>query len=175
MIRMFIILILPIAISCGSRRSDEQQKPRVPANEDIEEVNRYLIRKDHERIENYVLRKNLDMKVTGTGLWYKITRQGTGDTIKDNDIVFIKSECSMLDGTLIYEAGERAPEQIRIGRSSIESGLNEGLKLMRGGGEAIFILPSYLGHGLIGDGERIPSRAILVFRVEVVKHNGKVY
>jgi FKBP-type peptidyl-prolyl cis-trans isomerase len=54
-----------------------------------------------------------------------------------------------------------------MGRSEMEAGMNEGLRLLRPGSEAIFIMPPYLAYGLIGDRRKIPPRSVLVYRVSV--------
>ncbi|MBM3420011.1 MAG: peptidylprolyl isomerase [Bacteroidetes bacterium] len=172
------VVITTAVISVSSCRSGEREEriaDQLPSKAELEEVNRYLVRKDRERIENYIERKKLAMEMTRTGLWYGILDSGAGDTIKENDIVLIKSQCTLLDGTVVYTGEERGTTRIRIGRSSVESGLDEGLRMLRGGGKALFILPSYLGHGLLGDGNKIPSRAILVFEVSIIGHNDKMY
>jgi len=58
--------------------------------------------------------------------------------------------------------------QVTIGKSDIEPGLNEGLRLLKPGGKAMFILPPFLAHGFVGDGKKIPPRTIIVYRVNVV-------
>ena len=50
----------------------------------------------------------------------------------------------------------------------VESGLEEGILLMKTGGKAKFILPPHLAYGLPGDGKKIPARAILVYDVELL-------
>ncbi|MFM7473966.1 MAG: FKBP-type peptidyl-prolyl cis-trans isomerase [Crocinitomicaceae bacterium] len=47
--------------------------------------------------------------------------------------------------------------------------MQEGIKLMRVGEEAKFILPSYLGHGLLGDRYTIPPQAILYIDVKLLE------
>ena len=56
----------------------------------------------------------------------------------------------------------------RVGFSTIESGLLEGLKLMRPGSEFVFIIPPYLAHGIPGDGYQIPGRSVIVYRIKIL-------
>ena len=76
-------------------------------------------------------------------------------------------ECFLLDGTLCYSSTEQGPKDIVIGRADIEPGMNEGLKLLRRGAEAIFILPPFLAYGLVGDGKKIPPRSTIVYNVSI--------
>ena len=61
------------------------------------------------------------------------------------------------------------PKELILGRSVMEPGLNEGLRLLKPGAEAIFIIPPYLAYGLIGDRKMIPSRAVIVYNVNILQ------
>jgi FKBP-type peptidyl-prolyl cis-trans isomerase len=133
------------------------------------DLNRYLIQKDKERILNYIERKNLRMTESPTGLWYQIIREGEGEKFTDNSRVVLEYECSLLDGTKCYSSEILGPKELTLGRSEMESGINEGLRLLRPGAEAIFIIPPYLAYGLPGDGKMIPSGAVIVYNVNILR------
>lgn len=156
--------------ACGGGAGDQKRQLN-PDKSTLEDVNRYLIQKDRERIENYIERKQLRMEMSPTGLWFQVINEGAGNNISGNDIVTFEYRCDLLDGTEIYSSDESGPKRVRIGQTDIERGLDEGLRKLRSGGEAKFIIPSYLAHGLIGDGNRIPSRAILVYDVKILSIN----
>jgi FKBP-type peptidyl-prolyl cis-trans isomerase len=131
------------------------------------DLNKYLIQKDKERIKNYIERKNLKMNESSTGLWYQIMKEGKGTVFSDNDKVVMDYECSLLDGTKCYSSKDLGPKELILGRSEMEPGLNEGLRLLKPGAEAIFIIPPFLAYGLIGDRKMIPSRAVIVYYVNI--------
>lgn len=167
-IRVFVIALLSlVTISCntGNQNSDNRKKP---GKAEMADLNRYLVTKDRERIENYIARKNLDMTETQSGLWYMIRNEGTGDNFKNDDKVLIEYECFLLDGTKCYSSEETGLKEVVIGKSEIEPGLDQGLRFMKPGGKATFIIPPFLGWGIPGDGEKIPSRAILVYNVNII-------
>ena len=62
---------------------------------------------------------------------------------------------------------DRQPVVI-IGRSEMAAGLNEGLKMLKPGGEAVFIIPPFLAYGLKGDGNKIPARSIIVYEIKMI-------
>jgi len=163
---LILIPVLLLAASCQRSGGELKQAPR-PGREDMEEVNRYLLRKDREVIMNYIGRKNLKMTESPTGLWYMIKKPGTGENLKDNDHILMNFECYLLDGTLCYSSSENGPRDIVIGRSELEPGLNEGLRLLRRGAEAIFIIPPFLAYGLVGDGKKIPPRSTIVYNITI--------
>lgn len=165
---LFFSLFIAGLISCNPGGNTVVQK-EVKGSDKMEEMNRYLIQKDRERIENYTSRRNLNMKESGTGFWYLIKSEGEGTYLKDNDRVVFEYECSLLDGTKCYSSAELGPKELIMGKSPIEAGMNQGLRLLKHGGEAIFIIPPYLAYGLVGDGNKIPSRAVIVYDVRVLK------
>lgn len=135
----------------------------------MENLNRYLIQKDRERIQNYIERKGLSMKESSTGLWYGLINEGEGSYLRDNMKILMDYECYLLDGTECYSSKKTGPKEIFLGRSDIEPGLNEGLRLLKPGGNGIFILPPFLAYGLPGDGKMIPPRSIIVYKVFILQ------
>jgi FKBP-type peptidyl-prolyl cis-trans isomerase len=162
---IYLFILLTLA-SCGNRKESGEMNVR-PGKNEMAELNRYLVQKDRERIENYIERKNLKMAETSTGLWYYIRKAGEGDFFRDNDRVVFDYECTLLDGTFCYSSQESGPRDITIGRAELEAGLNEGLRMLRPGAGALFILPPYLAHGLQGDGKKIPPRSVVVYDISI--------
>ena len=166
MLKTFIIIIMFTLLSCNNR-SEKGVNSMKPGENQLADVNSYFIQKDRERIQNYIERKNLRMRESGTGLWFMINNEGKGDYFKNNDRIVMDYRCSLLDGTPCYSSITLGPKKIVLGRSELEAGLNEGLRLMKPGGEATFILPAFLAYGLTGDGTAIPPRAIIVYEVKI--------
>jgi len=162
---IFMLILLPC--SCRNGRPDGEQ-PQKPGKNEMAEMNRFLVQKDREIIENYIERKGLTMKESPAGLWYLIEEEGEGDLLRDNDRIQMAYRCELIDGTFCYSSDESGPMQVTVGKSDIEPGLNEGLRLLKPGGKALFILPPFLAHGLVGDGKKIPPRTIIVYRVNVI-------
>jgi FKBP-type peptidyl-prolyl cis-trans isomerase len=174
-ISLLVLPVLFLVISCSGSGGGNTGSPVVPDREDVEEANRYLVQKDRERVENYIERRGIDMQMTQSGLWFMITDSGAGNLIKTDDRILIEYNCELLDGTEVYSSVDKGPREIVIGKTNTEAGLDEGLRMLRGGSEAFFIIPSYLAHGLLGDGEKIPPRAVVVYSIRVIRHNGKDY
>jgi len=135
----------------------------------LEDVNKFLVQKDEERIRSFIRRRDWNMKKTGSGLWYKIHENKAGPSIKEGDHVKLKYEIRLLDGTLCYTSDSTGPKIFRVGATEEVTGLHEGLKLLSQGDRARLIIPPHLAHGLLGDSERIPARSILVYELTVEK------
>jgi FKBP-type peptidyl-prolyl cis-trans isomerase FkpA len=164
---IFIIILFISLISCREQHKRSTLNQKLGKNE-MADINKYLVQKDRERIRNFIERKNLKMNETSTGLWYQILKDGTGKTFVENNKVTMDYECSLLDGTKCYSSKELGPKEVTIGKSEIEPGLNEGLRLLKPGAEAILIIPPFLGYGLVGDRKMIPSRAVIVYHINIL-------
>lgn len=164
-IAAFLVLFILSCKNVGDK-NDSDARPNVDA---LVELNKYFIQKDKERIQNYIERKNLKMSESPTGLWYQIVKPGVGSDFTDADRITMEFDCSLLDGTMCYSSEILGPKELVVGRSSMEPGLNEGLRMLKPGAKAIFILPPYMAFGFPGDGKKIPSRAVLVYNVTILQ------
>ena len=158
-----------MTVSCGSGPENRGSRATT-AKEEMADLNRYLIQKDRERIENYIERKDLKMTESTSGFWYLIKSEGKGNYFTDNDKIIMEYECSLLDGTSCYSSKDLGPKEIILGRTEIEPGLSKALRMLKPGAEAIFILPPFLAYGLKGDGEKIPSRAIIIYNINILSN-----
>ncbi len=112
---------------------------------------------------------SLKMTQTESGLRYMIYQSsGKGPLAQSGQQATIRIRVERLNGTICYETPANETELVVIDKSEKESGIHEALKLMRVGDKAKLILPSYLGHGLLGDRVTIPPQAVLYFDVALI-------
>ena len=83
----------------------------------------------------------------------------------------LKYSISLLDGTVCYSSDSLGLKSFEIDHDQIESGIHEGVKLLKEGEHAIFILPSHLAHGLTGDHNKIPPGSPVVYNIELTHLN----
>lgn len=161
-----MILSVTIAVSCRSGNEKTDVKS-LPGRNEIVDMNKYLVQKDRERIESYTDRRGLNMAESSSGLWYKIESEGEGRYFTDNDRIVMEYDCSLIDGTGCYSSEDLGPREVILGRSEMEPGLNQALRMLKPGGKGIFILPPFLAFGLKGDGKKIPPRAVIVYEIHL--------
>ena len=169
-ISVFIIIIFFFS-SCNSGKNKKEVNQVVDEKElslSLEELNRRMIQYESDLINEYVEKNSLNVIKTGTGLRYQILNEGEGELIKNGDIVSLEYELSLLSGELLYSSDNDGNKVFLVSRGGVESGLEEAILKLRKNSEAILILPSHLAHGLIGDGNRIPPKAILVYSIKVI-------
>ncbi len=165
---LIIFILAGIVFSCNHGGQKSTEKRMNPTNEELMQVNKILVKKDSAKIAGYVKRKEWDMNETKTGLWYMIYKKGNGAVAHKGQVAVINYDVSLLDGTECYNSDDLGPKEFKIGQGGVESGLEEGILLLHKGDKARFIMPPHLAYGLIGDGNKIPARAIIVYDVEVV-------
>ncbi|MBN2521236.1 MAG: FKBP-type peptidyl-prolyl cis-trans isomerase [Bacteroidales bacterium] len=165
---LFSILVF-ILYSCTSREKSENKNNIINDSKSLENINKFLVRKDAEAIQNYIERRKWKMETTESGLYYMIYRKGNGKPAKSGHMAFINYETGLLDGTVCYKSDSLAPYSFIIGKGGIESGIEEGILLLKEGDRAKFILPPHLAHGLTGDNKKIPPRAVVVYDLELIK------
>ncbi|MEE4196620.1 MAG: FKBP-type peptidyl-prolyl cis-trans isomerase [Bacteroidales bacterium] len=172
---VFILIFTLIFFSCNNNKKETKknnQKPKY-TEESMEKINQMLVEKDVEVIRNYIERRGWEMQMTEAGLWYMIYKEGSGELIQKNDYITINYKVWLMDGTLCYSSDSLGAKSFIVGKGGVETGLEQGVLLLKKGSRARFIMPPHLAHGLIGDNKKIPARATIIYDVEVleVKNN----
>ena len=117
------------------------------------------------------MHKDWVMQKTGSGLRYYIYEQGEVDSLIkpiEGCIAEIEYVITLLDGTECNRTEADEYEEIRVDKSDIETGVQEALKMMSIGDKAKLIIPSHLGHGLVGDLNKIPPLTTLVVDIHLI-------
>lgn len=165
---LFSILILS---ACGDHKTSGK-KTNIQSKEfqdKLIDANKMYVKRESDEIDQYVKHHNWNMITTGTGLRYMITKKGDGKELAHREqVAKVEYKISLLDGTLCYSSEKDGPKEFVIGKDNIESGLHEGIQYLHVGDEAIFILPSHLAHGLMGDGNKIPPKASVLYEIKLI-------
>ena len=109
------------------------------------------------------------MKETPSGLYYKITKEGTGATPEKGTQVAVHYKGTLVDGTVFDSSYQRdEPIKFTVGVGQVIPGWDEGILLLTKGAGARLVIPSHLAYGAQGAGGVIPPDATLIFDVELV-------
>ena len=167
---LLVILCISCAQACDERGKDDKKVPtQQEVNKGMENINRQFSRDEQVMIEAYIQRRGWEMSETGTGLRYMIYEHGTGDSAVNGQRAVVNYSVSLLDGTEVYSSKQDGSTSFLIGKDNVESGLHEGILLLRIGDRAKFILPSHLAHGLTGDNDKIPPRSTVLYDIELLE------
>ena len=142
--------------------------PKTDLKESLIKANQAFIEAERSAIEGYVKRHQLVMNESSTGLRYKIDASGSGERIKQGDLVELKYDIYLLDGTPCYNSDSSGTLKFNVEKSEAMNGFHEAVQMMRKGDKAILILPAHLAYGLSGDNAKIPLASALVCNIEVI-------
>lgn len=139
--------------------------------------------KDQEMrlLQQYLNDNNITREPTASGLIYIQLEEGSGRRVQDLDIVDMGYTAVLIDGTVLYTSHQDiaedndlydatkiyGPIRLQAGNTSIP-GLDEGLQMMREGGRATMIMPSYInGFGATSIGPSGPY-STHIYTIELV-------
>lgn len=106
------------------------------------------------------------VKVTDSGLQYRVIKEGEGKKPTADDIVSVHYKGTLADGTE-FDSSYKRNQPAEFPLKGVIPGWTEGLQLMTVGSTYEFVIPSDLAYGPNGPGQIGPDRA-LVFEVELL-------
>jgi FKBP-type peptidyl-prolyl cis-trans isomerase len=112
-------------------------------------------------------KQNKDVKVTESGLQYRVVTMGTGRKPAATDKVLVHYEGTLLDGT-VFDSSIARGTPIDFPLNRVIPGWTEGVQLMPIGSKFMFYIPSDLAYGDRGSQGAIPPGATLIFTVELL-------
>ncbi len=104
---------------------------------------------------------------TATGLQYQILKAADGKKPGKDDTVKVHYRGTLLDGTVFDSSYDRG-EPVTFPVNAVIPGWTEALQLMPVGSKWKVFIPSELGYGQGGAGDKIGPNAALVFEVELL-------
>ena len=109
---------------------------------------------------------------TASGLYYEITKKGTGENAKPGQTAIMNYTGKTLDGKTFDsntdpEFKHTEPLPVQVGAGRVIKGWDEGVQLLNKGSKATFYIPSPLAYGPQDQGPNLPANSILIFDVEV--------
>jgi len=166
----FFASIIFLFFSCGGNGNRVVEKQdTINYKNSFVKVNKKLVKTEDEQINDLINRYGWKMNQTGTGLRYMIYKKGSGQKAGRMKTAKINYSVSLITGDVCYSSKEEGPKDLLIGKSGEISGLEEGILLLRVGDKAKLIIPSHLAYGLLGDENKIPKRATLVYDIELLE------
>jgi len=112
-------------------------------------------------------KKKTGIITTESGLQYEVITAGNGPKPAAQDVVRVHYKGTLLDGSEFdssYVRGEPAEFPL----DGVIRGWTEGIQLMSTGSKYRLFIPSDLGYGPQGRGQRIPPDSTLIFEVELL-------
>jgi FKBP-type peptidyl-prolyl cis-trans isomerase FkpA len=133
---------------------------------------------DEKLLTEYFAKNKIKASKTPSGLYYVITKKGTGENALAGKGVSMNYIGKFMDGK-IFDANVdansqpvngRGPLNFTLGVGQVIKGWDEGVQLLNPGAKGTLFIPSRLAYGAIERGP-IPANSILVFDVELLSTN----
>jgi FKBP-type peptidyl-prolyl cis-trans isomerase len=130
---------------------------------------------DEKTLKDYFTKNHIEASRTPSGLYYVITKKGSGEKAKAGQTVSVNYIGKFMDGKVfdatVDEKGQyvngRTAINFSLGQGQVIKGWDEGIQLLNPGCKATLYIPSGLAYGAMDRGP-IPANSILVFDVELL-------
>lgn len=130
---------------------------------------------DSKIIEEYLAKNNIKAQKTKWGTYIVITNEGTGDKLNSNNVASVKYTGRTLDSSKVFDSNIDPkfghPEAYDVSVADLGGvilGWTDALLNLKQGSKATVYVPSVLGYGIQGNGEKIKPNDNLIFDMEVV-------
>lgn len=164
------LLFLFFLLGCSAK-----QEPKALTDAQLSGLKEPLIQQNKKNIQiedlqikGFIERRAWPVIETGSGLRYYVYEQGTGPTAVAGKKALVHYTISLINGNECYSTLKEGPHWFVIDMDHVESGLHEGIKFLRVGDKAKIIIPSHLGHGLIGDQNKIPPLSTIIYDIQLL-------
>jgi FKBP-type peptidyl-prolyl cis-trans isomerase len=111
--------------------------------------------------------KKEGVKVTDSGLQYKVITAGKGDSPTRDSQVSVHYRGTLLDGTE-FDSSYRRGQPAEFGVTQVIPGWTEALLMMQEGDKWEVYIPANLAYGAGGAGREIGPNATLIFEIELL-------
>lgn len=135
----------------------------------LEKRHNYTLLENKEKGEKFLAanRRKAGVKVTESGLQYKIIEEGNENKPAPEDTVWVKYKGTKIDGSVFDQTAEDA-DAVRFTLNGVVAGWTEGLQLIGEGGHIELYVPADLAYGEQGR-PGIEPNATLIFDVVLEK------
>ncbi len=162
--RYIVPLFFLLLSSCGDRTPVVEFQPdnsdRVKEN--MINANRVVIQSEATQIEGYVQRRGWQVRQLPSGAFFFPYASGDGAPVLSDDRVQVTYRLEALDGTPFYT---HQVDTLVVGHRDVTVALDDLLPQLHYGDKAFLIAPSNSAYGVVGDGDRVPSRTVIVYNV----------
>ncbi|UOQ73948.1 FKBP-type peptidyl-prolyl cis-trans isomerase [Hymenobacter cellulosilyticus] len=128
------------------------------------------LKKDDVILQEYIKKNNLTAQKDPSGVYYVVTKAGSGAKPTPGQTVSVLYEGKLLDGKVFDSSAKMGnkPIEFPLGVGQVIPGWDKGIALLNKGTKATLLIPSSLAYGQRGAGADIPADAPLRFDVELV-------
>ena len=163
----YLLRLLPLFLllsACGDHTPiiDLEPDNSTRFKENMINANRVVIQSESTQIKSYIQRRGMTTTELPCGALYNEYHHGNGNVIQPDDTVVVTYRLEALDGTSFYT---HQTDTLVVGRRQVTVALDDLLQQLTYGSQAWLIAPSNAAYGVAGDGDRVPSRTVIIYNI----------
>lgn len=154
-------------VLAGVKSSEQKQKEASEAAAKQKDI-------DDKLLQDYFKANNIKATKTASGLYYTVSKMGTGIVAQPGDKVSVNytgktMEGKAFDSNVDPQFQHVTPFEFTVGQGMVIKGWDEGFTIFKKGTKGTLYIPSPLAYGQNSpDPSRIPVNGILIFDVELL-------
>ncbi len=160
---------LPKGVSKGSDLKFVVKMLKIETPEEYQKTVALKSVAEIKTIEQYAQKSMPGAQKSDKGIYYVITKPGTGATPAKGDTVSVNYIGKFMDGKSFDQSQPGKPIEFPVGMGYVIPGWDVTIETMKVGEKRTVIIPSSLAYGEAGAGGTIPGSTPLVFDMELVK------
>lgn len=138
------------------------------------EGNKNIMRRENDEMQMFIRRYGWQMQRTPTGLYVQILEPGSGNLYVENDRVAVAYRTFLLSGEMVYCSDSDGVKRFVVNRSEEIDALHEAVQRLRPGAKARLVIPSHLGYGVAGDGDRIQGLQPFMMEISMLDNRDDI-
>lgn len=162
------LLVLIFLGACNPPQSRSPLKKQKAPKEQVSiDRNKELLEKESQLIQQYIKKhSNTVFRTSPSGLWYAASSIKTKNYAKGTKIQFEYAVFD-IDDIQIYSREQIGIQTYFVDEQPIMFGLKEALSILPKKTSGIFLLPSVLAYGVLGDQNKIKPNTPLVIHLKI--------
>lgn len=160
-LRIFLSIVLAVTLAACAGSADDDESNAV-----VDENGHLIADKEQVKFleENA---KKPGVKVTESGLQYRVIKEGEGEKPGPEDQVVVHYTGKLTNGK-VFDSSEERGEPATFGVNQVIKGWTEALQMMPVGSEWELVIPAEIAYGSRSQGS-IPPNSTLIFNVKLLE------
>ena len=166
---IYILLILLVGCYNPKPRKPVTYSSGTDQSESIA-FNKKLYNQESNMIAQYAENDTIhDYKNSSYGFWYSIINDQE-DTIfpQKGDKITFNYNISDFQGNKFYSEKELGTQTYYVEQQEMIQGIQHGIQYLNTGEKAIFLLPSHMAYGYLGDNDKIGPNTPIILTIEIL-------
>jgi peptidylprolyl isomerase len=138
-------------------------------NAGIADKSRAALEKERAAVLKTIEEKFPGYDKTPDGIYYKISKEGSGAAVSKGQKLTMKYKGYLLDGRVFDDSDMHAPIEFAAGGGQLIPGFDKMAMAMKAGEKRTIVIPPELAYGSAGAQGVIPGNAYIAFDLELLK------